>query len=289
MKTVTDEALDYSLSILNTIYGDGYIHCESIANFGDVYFGHVDFHGVVDGRLHVADLKTGWGNNEDYIAQQEGYALALLWMAREGKWPNIKDHDTATMHLVWEDQRYHYSWETSYLEAEAKIMRIIAQRLTPGITPQPNKNCQWCKNLTECEAVNHEIVTLVSSGLPTKFETPEHLSKAMMIGDLVAAWSKNVKELGLAYIKEGNTLPDFKHSLCKGREVAPDLKDAWQACRSALEEEYGDGAKDKFLEACKVSAPKLRKLFTGKEFPAESVMKRGEPYYRLSCKKKLLR
>ena len=289
MKTVTDEALDYSLGVLNAIYGEEYIYCESVANFGDVYFGHVDFWGVVNGRLHIADLKTGWGNNDDYTAQQIGYALALLDMARNGKWPKIKDLKTATMHLVWEDQRYHHQWDTTYESAKAKIMEIIAKRLTPGIAPQANKNCQWCANLTGCEAVNHEIVTLVSSGLPTKFESPEQMSKAMMLGELVSSWSAKVKELGLAHIKAGNSIPDFKHTLCKGRETSPDLKEAWQACRASLEEEYGDGAKDKFLEACKVSAPKLRKLFTGKEFPAETVMKRGEPYYRLSCKKKLLK
>ena len=289
MKTEIDEAAEYSLGVLTTIFGDEYIYCETQACFGQVYCGWVDFFGVVDGRLHVADLKTGWGSNEDHLAQQEGYALGLLDMARNGELPKIKDHDNATMHLIWEDQRYHYSWDTTYEKAKGKIMEIIAKRLTPGIKPRANKNCQWCKELTSCEAVNHEIVTLVSSGLPTKFESPEQLSQAMMIGELVTTWAKNVKELGVAHIKAGNDLPNYKHSLCKGREISPELKDAWKACRGALEEEYGDGAKDKYLEACNVSASKLRKMFSGKEFPAENVMRRGEPYYRLSCKKKLIR
>ena len=289
LKVVADEELQFSVDTLNSIYGDGFIHCESQAGFQDLYFGHVDFHGSVDGKLHVSDLKTGWGSNEDHIAQQEGYALALLDEAREGKWPRITDHNNATLHLVWEDQKYHYSWDTTYDKAKAKIMEILAKRLTPGVKPRANKNCQWCKNLAECEAVNHEIVSIVSSGLPTKFESPEDLSKAMIIGDLVSVWSKKVKELGLAHVKDGNELPNFKHSKCRGREIAPNLKEAWLACKPALEKEYGKKAKEKFLEACTVSSSKLRKMFSGKEFPAEKIMKRGESFYRLQCKKKLIK
>lgn len=289
MKKETDEALAYSLGVLNEIYGDGFIHCETQACFDDVYCGWVDFHGTVDGRLHVADLKTGWGSNDDHEAQQEGYAVALLWGAREGIWPNIKDYENATCHLIWEDQRYHHQWDVSFDKAKAKVMEIIAKRLSPSAKPKANKNCQWCKELPECDAVIHEIVQVVNEGLPTNFESPESLSKAMMVGELLTAWSKQVKELGQAFIKEGNDIPNYKKTLCKGRESNPDLKEAWAACRDSLEEEYGEGAKDKFLEACTVSASKLRKMFSGKEFPAENVMRRGEPYYRLSCKKKLIR
>ena len=286
--SVADEAARFSLDYVISIVGENYIHNESKAEYQDLYFGFVDAWASVDGKLNIFDLKTGWGVSEDHLAQQIGYALALLDMARDGKWPSIKDHNNATMHLIWEDQRRTYSWDTTYDKAKGKVMEILAKRMTPDVKPRANKNCQWCKSLTECDAVNHEIMAVVKAGLPTKFESPEELSRAMMVGDLVSTWSKSIKELGLKHIKAGNELPNYKHSLCKGREIAPDLKDAWKACKAALEEEYGDKAKDKFLEACNVSASKLRKMFTGKDFPADKVMKRGEPFYRLTCKKKLI-
>jgi len=289
VKKVEDEAAKFSIDCLNKEIGSAYIHCETLVAYEELYEGWVDAWAVKDGRLHVFDLKTGWGSDPDYAAQQEGYALAILNMAKKGMWPEIKDTDSATIHLIWEDQRRTYTWETKYDIAKALIMEILAKKMSPDSTPRANKNCQWCANLNSCEAVNHEIMEVVKAGLPTSFNSPEDLSRALMVKDLIKPWSDGIQKLAVKHIEEGGELPGWKWSKIKGREVAPELKDAWAAVRESLEVKHGDKAKDEFLKCCKVVAGKLRGLDYENEFPAEHIMKRGEPYYRLTCKKRLLK
>ena len=285
--SVQDESARFSMDYLISVVADRYIHNESKVEYQDLYFGYVDAWASVDGNIHLFDLKTGYGSTEDHVAQQEGYALALLNGAREGAWPSVTNTKTATLHLIWEDQRRTWTWTVSYEQAKAKVMEILAKRMTPDIKPRANKNCQWCAKLTECEAVNHEVIEAVRSGLPRKFDNPDHLSRAMMVGDLATAWAADIRKLGAKHVAEGGELKDYRHSRCKGREVAPELKDAWAACKEPLEAEHGENAKDIFLTVCKVSVSKLRNLFKGKDFPVE--LKRGEPYTRLTCKKRLLK
>jgi hypothetical protein len=286
---VKDEAADFSCGAVNRAVGSAKVYVETKVEFQELYSGWVDAFAIRDGVIHVFDLKTGWGSDEDYTAQQEGYALGLLDMAKEGKLPDVTDTENAVMHLIWEDQRRVYTWETTYTVAKALVMEILAKRMTPDIKPRANKNCQWCEKLPNCEAVNHEILALVNSQFPTRFETPEQLSKANVIGGLLKAWADTVQKLCNKHIADGGVLPDYKHSLCKGREIAPSVKDAWAACKDSLEAEHGENAKEVFLTTCSVSAPKLRGLYKGKDFPAESIMGRGTPYYRLTCKRKLLK
>jgi len=169
-------------------------------------------------------------------------------------------------------------------------MEILAKRMTPDIKPRANKNCQWCTHLNDCEAVNHELMEVVKAGLPTKFDTPDDLSRALMVKDLVKPWADGIQKLAIKHIEEGGELPGWKWSKVKGREQAPELKDAWGAVRESLESKHGkDGAKDEFLKCCKLVVGKFRGLDYEEQFPAEQIMKRGEPYYRLTCKKRLIK
>ena len=293
-----DEAGAFSIDYINSVVGGSFVFVETKAEYKDMYFGFVDAWATRDGHLHVFDLKTGWGSDPDHTAQQEGYCLALLDMAKEKTLPDgpsdldtPRDTDTATLHLIWEDQRRTYHWETTYGLAKALVMEIIAKRLAPNPTPCANKNCQYCQNLTSCEAVNHELVEVVRAGLPTSFTSPEDLAKANQLRDLFNAWGKKIHEITVAHIADGGELPGFSYTKVKGKEKAPHIKDAWAMCRDALTEMCGSEskAKDKMLEACSLSPSKFRALFKGEEFPAQSIMRRGEPYYRLITKKRTIK
>jgi len=295
-----DEAGAFSIDYINSVVGSSFVFVETKAEYKDMYFGYVDAWASVEGHLHVFDLKTGWGSNPDHTAQQEGYCLALLDMAKEATLPivgevdteqTLEDTDTATLHLIWEDQRRTYRWETTYSLAKALVMEIIAKRLAPNPTPCANKNCQYCQNLTSCEAVNHELVEVVRAGLPTNFTSPEDLAKANQLRDLFNAWGKKIHEITIAHIADGKELPGFSYTKVKGKEKAPHIKDAWAMCKEALMKMCGNEskAKDKMLEACSLSPSKFRALFKGEEFPAQSIMRRGEPYYRLITKKRTIK
>lgn len=300
-----DEAGAFSIDYINSVVGSSFVFVETKAEYKDMYFGYVDAWASVKGHLHVFDLKTGWGSDPDHLAQQEGYCLALLDMAKEstlpvggdgdGQFPDVEqtleDTDTATLHLIWEDQRRTYRWETTYSLSKALVMEIIAKRLAPDPTPRANKNCQYCQNLTSCEAVNHELVEVVRAGLPTNFTSPEDLAKANQLRDLFNAWGKKIHEITIAHIADGGELPGFSYAKVKGKEKAPHIKDAWAMCRDALTEMCGSEAKakDKMLEACSLSPSKFRALFKGEDFPAQSIMRRGEPYYRLITKKRTIK
>lgn len=293
MKTeliVQDEDARFSMDYLISVVADRYIHNEFKAEYQDLYYGYVDAWASIDGQIHIFDLKTGWASNADHVAQQEGYALGLMNMAKEGKLPSVTDTNTATLHLIWEDQKRTFTWTVSYEQAKAKVMEILAMRMTPDIKPRANRNCQWCSHLNECEAVNHELMEVVKAGLPTKFDTPQDLAYALMVKDLVKPWADGIQKLAIKHIDEGGELPGWKWSKVKGREQAPELKDAWAAVKGSLETKHGkEGAKDEFLKCCKVVAGKLRGLAYEKDFPGDHIMKRGEPYYRLTCKKRLIK
>jgi|15BtaG_2_1085339.scaffolds.fasta_scaffold00800_18 hypothetical protein len=290
-----DENAKYSIDSLNREVGSAYIHCETEVCYDTMFYGFIDAWAVVKGKLHIFDLKTGWASTDaDHLAQQEGYALALLNMAKKGMWPEITDTDNAILHLIWEDQRRTYSWDTTYNLAKCLVMEILAKRMSPDSKPAANKNCQYCERLNSCEAVNHELMEVVKlitcEDLPTRFKSPEELSRGLMVKDIVLAWCGGMQKLGVAHVKAGGELPGWTSSLVKGREQAPDLKDAWEAVKPSLEAKHGKGgAKDEFLKCCKVVAGKLRGLDYEEDFPAEHVMKRGEPYYRLICKKRLIK
>ena len=305
-----DEAGAFSIDYINSIVGSSFVFVETKAEYKDMYFGFVDAWASVEGHLHIFDLKTGWGSNPDHTAQQEGYCLALLDMAKEatlpvggatgedgddGQFPDVEqtlaDTDTASLHLIWETQRRTYRWETTYSLAKAIVMEILAKRLSPDPTPRANKNCQYCQNLTSCEAVNHELVEVVRAGLPTSFKSPEELAKANQLKDLFNAWGKEIHKITIAHIADGGELPGFSYTKVKGKEKAPHIKDAYAMCRDSLIEMCGSEikAKDKMLEACSLSPSKFRALFKGEEFPAESIMRRGEPYYRLTTKKRTIK
>jgi len=294
MKTeliVQDEAARFSMDYLISVVCDGYIHNESKAEYQDLYYGYVDAWASVDGHIHIFDLKTGWGSTEDHVAQQEGYALALSDGSREGKWPSVTDTKTATLHLIWEDQRRTWTWTVSYEQAKAKVMEILAKRMTPDIKPRANKNCQWCAKLTECEAVNHELMEVVKAGLPTKFDTPEELSRALMVKDLVKPWGEGLQKIAIKHHEAGGELPGWNLSKVKGREKAPPLKEAWGAVKPSLIAKHGslEAAQNEFLKCCRLVVGKFRGLDYEDNFPAEHIMERGESYYRLTCKKRLIK
>jgi len=132
---------------------------------------------------------------------------------------------------------------------------------------------------------------VVRAGLPTNFTSPEDLAKANQLRDLFNAWGKKIHEITIAHIADGKELPGFSYTKVKGKEKAPHIKDAWAMCKEALMKMCGNEskAKDKMLEACSLSPSKFRALFKGEEFPAQSIMRRGEPYYRLITKKRTIK
>jgi hypothetical protein len=214
-----------------------------------VYHGTADAIVIKGNLADIADYKSG-GDDRDHRPQLAGYALALFSMR-----PRLK---TIRCHLLYGRLRKVDSWSLSQADAAGVVLPILDARNDPARQPVACDYCVFCARRTTCPALcekvqvvadvdqNENLAELIRE--PTAITDPKVMSKALTLARHVSIWADGVRKTATEMAKGGVPLPGYRLQERRGSREITDTKAALEQTGLNL---------DDFLDACKVSIPKL--------------------------------
>jgi hypothetical protein len=180
-------------------------------------FGTSDTTVLVDGHLHVMDLKTG----QLIVYAEENTQLMLYAL---GALEHFKDEfiEEVTLHIVQTRVGHISTWTTTVerLEefrnfAHTQAMKIISDEVE--FSPS-DKACQWCLHKAKCETLATYVEDIVRGefddldAIDGKADSvlPAHMTRILENESLIISFIKAVKDKALEELQNGNDVDGFK-------------------------------------------------------------------------------
>lgn len=222
------EAVQQYLDYVNALPGEATVVEEWVdlsALLGADQGGTLDYGAVqvIDGWLHVADLKYGKGVQ---VHAQSNYQGALYAIGLMGAYEFLTDFHGATFHIIqprldWIDT-HEFSMEE--LEDIGRRARESANLVYAGNAPrQPGWDiCRWCPAQGSCKALADWVQKHTASEFADLDETPppalvdqdqltdKELSALLERVPLIRSWCNALEKQAQAKLLEGEDVPGYK-------------------------------------------------------------------------------
>lgn len=226
----------------------GHILAEQRVDFSDFVpggFGTADAVVLVDGVLHVVDLKTGQGNRVDAF---ENPQLMLYGVGSWAKFDMLMDFHTIKLVIVQPPLDHVSEWEISVDElvnwAEEKVRPAAELALKEDAPRIPSADaCKWCKAKGRCKEFANQSLRVVADDFKDigdfDIKDVDTLSDAEIAAilakvPLLEGFIKAISEEATQTIMAGGYIPDFK--MVAGRSIRKwaDEEQAEKALRKKL-------------------------------------------------------
>ena len=166
----------------------------------------------------------------DLIGRRGDTAVILDWKFGSNVWVDAEENDqlmfyaAAALHTdscrwafegvdkiecVIVQPPYVKVWQTTpgrIKNFERELVRAINAAMRPDAPLKEGDHCRWCAAKAICPLMNGQAKRAVQIQLN---ELPD-LSDALKLADLLEPWIKNVRELALQSMEQGNDIADFK-------------------------------------------------------------------------------
>jgi len=181
-------------------------------------FGTGDYTALIDGTLHIVDLKTG----HHLVDAEENSQLMLYAIGAIRELEAIYDINRVVLHICQSRANHYSDWETTP-EHLAEWGKWVSERANLALTDDapfsPSKKaCQWCPHQVNCKALKDHVDNAVKGqfdnfedleGNADKIDL-EHVKSILDNADLIVGFVKAVQEVALERMEGGETIDGYK-------------------------------------------------------------------------------
>ncbi|MCL6456974.1 MAG: DUF2800 domain-containing protein [Gorillibacterium sp.] len=232
MEEHTDAYLDYGQSIVHAFPSPPFVAIERKVDLTDYVpesFGTSDCIIIGSGQLHVIDYKNGSGvpvPAEDN-PQMKLYALGAL-KAFSLLFPIREIHLAIVQPKVW-DHPSEWSLPVEDLIAWGESIKPIAQQAFNGEGDYSvGSHCGFCRAKERCAT---RVKQLLDAGTKAPMRPPlitwEEVADVLRKAEGIVSWYNSLKELTLAEVLKGGTVPGWKAVEGRGSRQYTDLDTAF--------------------------------------------------------------
>lgn len=213
---------------------------------------------IVNDRAHMCDFK--FGRLAIIPAERNLQAMAYVIGVFQ-RFPSVNVVEAHFL-LPRRDEVTSHTFERTLLVSYCKALAALFDRFTKKTRKAtPCKACEYCASLGSCTAVAKSINAAVNPASaipataskldPSAMDAAELNDVALPLARVASAWADEVKAMGTAKLRDGETMEDHKLTTRKGSTKITGT------AREVLDETVLPSLA--FIDCCTVSLPKLRK------------------------------